>query len=298
MPARVLLSEAQISRFRDALLGEDGERLIELVAHLNLGRPTSPDAERTLPLARELGWTREDDPRTLTTVGRAVADSLREYRLWTERDRLLHGQPFHERLAAERYSEKEVLEVGSGFGCNLLSLAHVPGRFVGVEPTRIYREMSRILAERANLPAPTILEGRGESLPFEDASFDVVFCYSAHQYMDIRRAFREVARVLRPGGEFQLIGAMMNDPGDWFRWIRSSDPGLRGLVARLRTCVDTHTYEWFGRRLRFDAEASTVAPVYPSRRRLEGWLRDAGLAPKDEFARPCGDDVCLVAFRV
>jgi len=50
------------------------------------------------------------------------------------------------------------------------------------------------------------LEGRAESLPFPDASFDavvstLVFC----SVQDQARALTEVARVLRPGGKFLFV---------------------------------------------------------------------------------------------
>ncbi|ELQ9308625.1 methyltransferase domain-containing protein [Serratia marcescens] len=44
-------------------------------------------------------------------------------------------------------------------------------------------------------------QGVAESLPFEDASFDLVISrYSAHHWHDVGQALREVKRVLKPGG--------------------------------------------------------------------------------------------------
>ncbi|MEW7001972.1 methyltransferase domain-containing protein [Serratia ureilytica] len=44
-------------------------------------------------------------------------------------------------------------------------------------------------------------QGVAESLPFEDAGFDLVISrYSAHHWHDVGQALREVRRVLKPGG--------------------------------------------------------------------------------------------------
>lgn len=70
--------------------------------------------------------------------------------------------------------------------------------------------------------------GRGEALPFGDASFDVVLCQQGIQFMmDRLAAVREMRRVLRPGGragvsvwrgpEYQsLKGAFLTALQQWF----------------------------------------------------------------------------------
>jgi SAM-dependent methyltransferase len=46
----------------------------------------------------------------------------------------------------------------------------------------------------------------GEALPFLDRSFDVVYCRSVMEHVrDPRTMFREISRVLRPGGLFLLL---------------------------------------------------------------------------------------------
>lgn len=49
------------------------------------------------------------------------------------------------------------------------------------------------------------IEGDAESLPFKDASFDIVTCrIASHHFPDVQRFTQEVFRVLRPDGQFLL----------------------------------------------------------------------------------------------
>src|SRR6266508_2809814 len=56
------------------------------------------------------------------------------------------------------------------------------------------------------LAGKDVLEAGGEALPFEDASFDVVFSWGViHHSSDMDRALRELVRVCRPGGDLVLM---------------------------------------------------------------------------------------------
>jgi SAM-dependent methyltransferase len=51
--------------------------------------------------------------------------------------------------------------------------------------------------------------GPAERMPFHEASFDMVVTrYSAHHWLDVHRALREVGRVLKPGGLFVVIDVL------------------------------------------------------------------------------------------
>ena len=53
---------------------------------------------------------------------------------------------------------------------------------------------------------------RGESLPFEDASFDAVVSATVLcSVQSVEQALSEVKRVLRPGGQFRLIEHVKSD---------------------------------------------------------------------------------------
>lgn len=268
----------ELSRHRDALLGPISGPLMTLAFDLGLGRPANTVPPDVVSTARNLGWLRDDSVR-LTQRGYLVADSLREFRFWLERDRRLPCQDVVPHLSSGHYSGKSVLEVGCGAGCNLLSLSAVNNSTVGVEPVPLYKQMGQILCEREQIQPPDIRIASAEKLPFADNQFDIVLCVSAHQYMDIRPALCEMARVLRPGGELQIVGGTLDT---YVRVglapIRAG--GIRALKPYLTTIFNTAMYQTVGSRLIKNVSGnSTAYPIYPMPRHMHRWLASCGLQP-------------------
>lgn len=109
-----------------------------------------------------------------------------------------------------------VLDVGCGSGTDLLLAArHVApgGRAIGVDMTAEMIATTRAAASEAGLAHVEVRSGELHELPVEDASVDVVISNGvlnlAH---DKRRAFAEIARVLRPGGRLQLADIAARSP--------------------------------------------------------------------------------------
>jgi SAM-dependent methyltransferase len=289
-----VLSTAQLASARSALLGPGSDELIDLVYRLNLKLPADDVGSASFRAAAELGWV-DRDRRALTELGLLVGDPIREYRLWLDRARRLHTEGTHPSLAAEAYAGKSVLEPGSGFGCNLLSWSRTPGRFVGVEPVALYRQFTAIFAEREGLPVPEVVDGRIESLPFADGEFDFVVCYSVHQYVDVRLALREIARVLRPGGQLQLIGPTLETvAGPICRDLLSGRIGV--AKKHVKSAVNTVSYQALGRRLLVPNSAfATGAPIYPSLARVRRWMGAAGLSFRSDLSRRVLEEYCMIA---
>ncbi|HYW08208.1 MAG TPA: class I SAM-dependent methyltransferase [Longimicrobium sp.] len=95
-----------------------------------------------------------------------------------------------------------LLDVGCNWGRWSVSAArrgfHVIGVDHNVEALLAARRVARESGVRAHFVA-----GDARALPFRSAAFDVVFSYSVLQHLprnEARRAFREIARVMRPGG--------------------------------------------------------------------------------------------------
>ncbi len=95
------------------------------------------------------------------------------------------------------------LDVGSGTGlCAALAQEIVgpTGRVVAIDPSTGMLEVARRRGVRETV------EGRAESLPFPDASFDVVsMSYMLRHIDDLMLAFGEARRVLRPCGRIVIF---------------------------------------------------------------------------------------------
>jgi SAM-dependent methyltransferase len=171
----------------------------------------------------------------------------------------------------------------------------VPGRFVGVEPVAMYRQFTEIFAERERLPVPDVVDGRIESLPFRDAEFDFVVLYSVHQYVDIRAALREIARVLRPGGQLQILGPTLETV---VRPIcRDIFSGRYGRSKQhLKSAVNTLSYRTLGRRVLVSPGAfATGAPIFPSSLTMHGWMAEVGLQYRRDASRRVLQEYCMIA---
>jgi ubiquinone/menaquinone biosynthesis C-methylase UbiE len=88
------------------------------------------------------------------------------------------------------------LDAACGTGRHAARLAALGHRVIGVDATE-----AMLARAREKVPVAEFRIGRLEALPVEDASVDVITCALALTHVrDLRPAFREFARVLRPGG--------------------------------------------------------------------------------------------------
>jgi SAM-dependent methyltransferase len=98
---------------------------------------------------------------------------------------------------------RSFLEVGCNWGRWCVAAARRGYRPAGVDPSLKGVAAARRVAKQLGVEAEYVVAD-ARHLPFEDASFDVVFSYSVFQHFakdDTLASFDELARVLRPGGE-------------------------------------------------------------------------------------------------
>jgi demethylmenaquinone methyltransferase/2-methoxy-6-polyprenyl-1,4-benzoquinol methylase len=94
-----------------------------------------------------------------------------------------------------------LLDIGGGAGGATERFASGCGRIVVVEP-----DGRKTRFGRRQWPSTHFVRGRGESLPFEDRSFDRVTSVVAFHHVDDQRTvLREMYRVLTPGGQVAVL---------------------------------------------------------------------------------------------
>ena len=93
----------------------------------------------------------------------------------------------------------KVLDVGCGTGEQVRLLRKLGCEVSGVEPAPAMRQK----AIESN-PGAQIVDGTITAIPFDDNSFDAVLSIEVLRYMhrdDVIRSYREMLRVLKPGGQ-------------------------------------------------------------------------------------------------
>jgi ubiquinone/menaquinone biosynthesis C-methylase UbiE len=114
-------------------------------------------------------------------------------------------RPFSRYVPFAGLAGKDVLEVGCGSGIAVQLFAEAGARVTAVDLTPWAVETTRARLAAFGL-AGEVVEADGESLPFPDASFDVVFSWGViHHTTDMDRALSQLVRVLRPGGTLVLM---------------------------------------------------------------------------------------------
>ena len=150
----------------------------------------------------------------------ASGQSRREQ--WNEHSRQRYTlEPYIRAFARlEAGSENDVLEIGVGMGADHTWSGLSTIRVVGIDLTpkaiELTEERLRLFGFR-----PKVRVADAEHLPFEDATFDIVYSWGVlHHTPDTPRAIREVRRVLRPGGRASIMIYHHPSLVGWMLWVR------------------------------------------------------------------------------
>lgn len=108
-----------------------------------------------------------------------------------------------------------VLDCGCGGGANIKKLLEkaAQGSVKGIDYSEVSVEKSRSLnASAISAGRCEIMQANVAQLPFEDSSFDLVTAFeTVYFWPELPACFREVGRVLRPGGTFFICNECDED---------------------------------------------------------------------------------------
>lgn len=142
------------------------------------------------PLAKMLGYADADVDRLPQSSVESFAGT---------------GNPFS---MGEIRTGETVVDVGSGSGFDTLQAAlkvGASGRVIAVDMTQAMREKARAAADALGLTNVDVRDGFLEELPVADNSADIVISNGVLNLTPDKEAvMREVYRVLKPGGRFQV----------------------------------------------------------------------------------------------
>ncbi|HSL21140.1 MAG TPA: methyltransferase domain-containing protein [Vicinamibacterales bacterium] len=125
------------------------------------------------------------------------------------------------------------LDLGCGLGVQCRALEKYGYRVVGID-------VSQRLVQQARRGGATVAAGSALALPFQDASLDFVYAIGVLHHLPDRRAqhtaLTEIARVLKPGGQFLVHETNTRNPlfrlymGYVFPLLKSIDEGTEWWI--------------------------------------------------------------------
>ncbi len=128
---------------------------------------------------------------------------------------------------------KQVLDVGCGEGRFCRMLSERGAQVTGIDPTSSLIEEARRKDSRSEYRIAS-----GESLPFTDASFDLVVNYLVLiDILDFRSAIAEMARVTKPGGKLVVANLQSFATTRELPWVRDANRN------KLHFAVDNYNRE-------------------------------------------------------
>lgn len=127
-------------------------------------------------------------------------------------------------LSATIQPDHVVLDVGCGAGLDTILAAGRAAKVIGIDFSLEMLQRAQLCLEEAGLLNKVVLlKAEAQNLPLLDASIDVILVNGLFNLNPFReQAFRELARVLRPGGVLYASELILKEPlpvaneANWF----------------------------------------------------------------------------------
>jgi ubiquinone/menaquinone biosynthesis C-methylase UbiE len=195
-----------------------------------LGSYLAPGAATPVPGGRD---GREAEGPTQRVYGR-LWDAFDARSFAEEADRILADRFDRSGLDLAAVAGRTVLDMGCGSGRFTLALARAGAdRVIGVDLGRKSLDTAGHMAAAAGIDNVQFVAADVLDLPFDDRSFDFVFCNGVlHHTTDLERGLRQLHRVLRPGAEAFLY---LYGDGGLFWYSRTRMPPIMKRIPQAYT---------------------------------------------------------------
>ncbi len=181
---------------------------------------------------------------------------------------------------------KTILDFACGTGWTSIYFARSGAKCHGIDISAKSIEVATKTAALNGMSAHCDFRvAAGESLPYPDGTFDLVFGNAALHHVDLEMAHEEIARVLKPGGKAAFIDDLRYHPALWL---------YRQLTRRRHTLFEQpltlSDLNWFRKNFgKAEAEVFDLTNLLPRNKRLAGVLTkiDSGLLKALPILRNC-----------
>ena len=112
-----------------------------------------------------------------------------------------------------------ILDVGCGMGQWSYSLAAMNESVTGIDTNIERLAIAKNICEEAKIKNADFLSANATSLPFENETFDAIFCYSMIMFVPIQSVLLEFNRVLKFGGKLYIN---VDSRGYYLKLLRDS----------------------------------------------------------------------------
>lgn len=183
---------------------------------------TNPEAPAEVQQGNRSWWS--DNPMTydwhgeidLEPATRAWFEEIDRRFVDASRPYLTDRRPF-DRIMPDDLHGQRVLEIGCGMGLHSLELARRGAEVHAVDLTDTAVEATQARMKVFGVEAD-IRQADAESLPYDDRTFDLVWSWGViHHSARTARIVREIARVLKPGGQTRVM--VYNREGTAARYV-------------------------------------------------------------------------------